>query len=328
MTKPKTITQLLDAVYPSFALLAAMQLDVFTPLKDDPMTAEQLASALDVQVIKLRPLLNVLVVSRLLTIEDGQYANTPEADHYLVRGETMYMGGVSDLTSSNWERLLKTADMIRLGKPLEKHDYVTVPHDEQVAFFRGLNTGTIADANRLMEYHDFSSCNTLLDVGGGSGILAITIAQANPHLHATVIDLPSVTPVTRHFVKENNISDRVEIMAGDALQDTLSGSYDVIVVRHVIQVLSADDSRILLSNLAKVLKPGGVIHVLGWILDNSRLSPENIVGYNLILLNAYDDGQAYTEAEHHEWLTAAGLYNFKRVIKPDGASILTAYKPK
>lgn len=328
MTNPEIITRLLDAVYPSFGLLAAMELDVFTPLKDDPLTAKQIADKLGVKVSKLRPLLNVLVVSGLLTIEDGVYTNTPEANRYLVLGESDYIGGICDLTSSNWERLLKTADMIRLGMPPEKHDYVTVSHDEQVAFFRGLNPGAIADANRIMEQHDFSTCNTLLDVGGGSGILAITIAQANPHLKATVIDLPSVTPVTQQFVAENNIADRVEIIAGDALHDTLSGSYDVIVARHVIQVLSADDSRALLHNLATVLKPGGVIHLVGWILDNSRISPENTVGYNLILLNAYDDGQAYTEAEYHDWLTEAGFENFKRIVESNGTSILTARKPK
>jgi hypothetical protein len=33
---PKTIETLADAVYPSFALLAGMELDLFTPLKDGP----------------------------------------------------------------------------------------------------------------------------------------------------------------------------------------------------------------------------------------------------------------------------------------------------
>jgi hypothetical protein len=32
------------SVYPPFALLAGMQLDVFMPLKDEPMSAEQIAA--------------------------------------------------------------------------------------------------------------------------------------------------------------------------------------------------------------------------------------------------------------------------------------------
>ncbi len=34
---PKTIESLADAVYPSFAMLAGMELDLFTPLKDGPL---------------------------------------------------------------------------------------------------------------------------------------------------------------------------------------------------------------------------------------------------------------------------------------------------
>lgn len=36
-TNPKTIETLADAVYPSFAMLAGMELDLFTPLKDGPL---------------------------------------------------------------------------------------------------------------------------------------------------------------------------------------------------------------------------------------------------------------------------------------------------
>ena len=43
--KPSTIMHNVYAVYQSFAMLARMQLDVFTPLKDGPMEAKTLATA-------------------------------------------------------------------------------------------------------------------------------------------------------------------------------------------------------------------------------------------------------------------------------------------
>ena len=55
--RPETIEKLASAVYPSFAMLAGMQLDLFTPLKDGPMNAEQVAEALGVDPAKLAPLL-------------------------------------------------------------------------------------------------------------------------------------------------------------------------------------------------------------------------------------------------------------------------------
>ncbi|MDP6799056.1 MAG: methyltransferase dimerization domain-containing protein, partial [SAR202 cluster bacterium] len=59
--RPETITRLRDAVYPSYALLAAVQLGVFTALKDEAMTAQQIAEALEVNPEKLDILLCALV---------------------------------------------------------------------------------------------------------------------------------------------------------------------------------------------------------------------------------------------------------------------------
>lgn len=326
--QPENITRLLDAVYPSFALLAGMELDLFTQLGNGPLTAEQLANGINVQAAKLRPLLYALVVSGLLSVENQLFSNTLEADHYLVRGKPEYMGGLQEITSSNWSRVLKTAETIRSGRPLENVNYHTDSQDDMMALFRGLYPGAVADAKRLMDLYDFSTYSALLDVGGGSGALAITIAKAYPHLKATIIDLPSVTPITRLFLEEAKVANRIDILSGDAVRDLLSGSYDVIVARHVIQVLSADENRALLNNLATVLKPGGVIHLVGWVLNESRKSPKEIVGYNLILLTAYKDGQAYTEQEYREWLTETDFTDFKRVIMPDGTSIVTARKQR
>ena len=91
--RPETIDRLASAVYPSFAMLAGMQLDLFTPLKDGPMTAAQLAQALAVRADKLQPLLYALIAAGLLAVEGEQFANTPEAGHFLVRGKATYQGG-------------------------------------------------------------------------------------------------------------------------------------------------------------------------------------------------------------------------------------------
>ncbi len=325
--QPDNITKLFDAVYPSFAMLAGMELDVFTTLATGPLSSEQIAGIIGVQSIKLRPLLFALIVAGLLDVKDGLFSNTPESNHYLVRGKPAYMGDVQELTSSNWVRILQTAATIRAGGPLEKYNYHSMPQNELITLFRGLYPGALADAARLMDQYDFSTYSTILDIGGGSGGLAIAIAQANDQLQATVIDLPLITPITQQFVDEANIADRVEVIAGDAVHDSLPGLYDVVIARHVIQVLSASDSQALLKNLSQVLKPGGAIHLIGWVLDDSRLTPQNTVLYNLVLLNAYEHGEAYTQGEYRQWLAEADFTDIECVLKPDGASILTAYKP-
>jgi hypothetical protein len=206
--KPEIISGLLDAVYPSFALVAGMILDLFTPLEAGPLTLEELSDALGVRASKLGPLLYALVVGPnavgleggLLTVEDGLFANTAEANQYLVRGKPSYLGARGKLIAANWTRVLNTPATIRAGEPPDIFDFHSMSQDDLELFFRGLYPGAVADGRRLMKQYDFSGYRTLLDAGGGSGGLAIALAQANPQLKATVLDLPSVTPITRQIV--------------------------------------------------------------------------------------------------------------------------------
>lgn len=324
--RPETINNLSDAVIPSFALLAGMQLDLFTPLSEGPLDAEKLASLVGVQSNKLRPLLYVLVISGLLTVEEDRFSNTQEANQYLVRGKSKFMGDRAGLNASNWQRMLKTADILRAGKPQVDYDDPSNP-DEHKSLFRGLYPGAVADAKRLMGLDDFSAYRKMLDIGGGAGGLAITVAKANPKLEATVLDLPSVIPITHDFVQKAGAGGQVKVVAADAVNEEIPGEFDVIVARHLIQVLSEDKAIKLLKNVVRALKPGRVFHLIGWILDDSRLSPENIVHYNLILLTSNEYGQAYTEQLYRDWFNKAGFEDFQRVVMPDGVSFVRAQKP-
>ena len=72
-----TIEQLTQSAYPAFSLLAGMQLDVFTHLKDRPLTTDATSASLGVKSEKLRPLLYALVAAGLLVANGEFFSNTP-----------------------------------------------------------------------------------------------------------------------------------------------------------------------------------------------------------------------------------------------------------
>lgn len=325
--EPKTIQKLVD-VYPSFALLAGMQLDLFTPLKAGPMRPEQIANAIGVDVAKLKPLLYALVAAELLTVDGDRFANTDEANHFLVRGSPSYMGGVHPLYADLWDAALQTAESIRTGQPQAKHDYTQMSREALETFYQGLHPGALATGKSLVKDYGLSSCQRLLDVGGGSGGVTIAAVKACPHIQATVVDVSNVTPITQRFVKEAGVSDRVEVFTGNVVEAPLDGAFDAVVLKSFIQVLSPSDAQRALKNINATMAPGGVIYILGiGILDNSRISPRGAAITNTIFINIYDEGQAYTEDEYHDWITAAGFVDFKRDTLPDGLGIITAQKP-
>lgn len=126
------------------------------------------------------------------------------------------------------------------------------------------------------------------------------------------------------------MTERVRVIAADVVNRSLPETYDVAVLKSFLQVLSADNARKVIRNVAAALNPGGKIYIIGQVLDDSRTAPVEAVGFNLLFLNTFDEGESFTESEHRGWLAEAGLVNIQRsnFLIGDGSGLMTAQKPK
>ncbi len=326
--RPEYIDTLATSVYPAFAMLAGMELDLFTPLKDGPLTADQVAQALGLREDKLNPLLYALVAAGLLNVEGHLFSNSQEADDFLVRGKDEYVGGRHRAIRNRWAGILRTAETIRTGSPQAATDFASMSVERMESLARSRETESTSAARELMARYDFSRYKSLLDVGGGGGHLSIEVAEAHPGLRATLLDLPSVTPIAQKIVSESRCADRVQVVTADVVNESISGSFDVAVVKSFVQVLSVNQARDALKNVGRAIQPGGTVFIVGHVIDDSRITPLETVGMNLFFLNTFDEGQAYTEQEHREWLSEAGLIDgFERVWMSNGMAILKVNKP-
>jgi SAM-dependent methyltransferase len=325
--KGETINKLRFAVDAGFGMLAGMQLDLFTPLKSGPMTAEELAAALGVSPHRLRLLLYLLVAAELLTEKAGRFAKTDEGNKYLVKGEPLYMGNQHAAIAMRWRQNFGTAESIRSGAPTGKLDFSNASPEALETFLRNINATAAPSARALVKSVDFSSIKTLLDVGCGGGGMSITITKLCPYITATAVDLASVIPIAEKIVSEEGAAERVKVVAADAVNGLLPESYDAAVLKAFLQVLSAQDARRAIRKVYDVLNPGGRLFIIGHILDDSRLTPLDAVAFNLAFINFFDSGESYTDGEHRNWLTAAGFVDIERSRLSDAGSLMTARKP-
>ncbi len=328
--KPDTINALQYGVDHALAMLAGMQLDVFSPLQHGPMTTEQIADAIGVAPTRLPLLLYALVAAGLLTEQDGQFANTDEAQHFLVKGQPAYMGKMQNMLAHQWKIRLQTAESLQTGVPQARVDFTQSSQDELEVYLRRLHSQDTGEAApTLVEHYDFSSATTLVDIGGGAGGLTIAFAKVCPHLRATVVDLPQVTPITEKIVAEEGIADRITILAADVVNHPLPGSYDVAVMQNFTQVLSPNDVLRAIQHIGAAINPGGAIYIIGHVLDDSRTFPPIALGFNLTCINQYDVGEAYPEQTYRDWLSAAGFVDIERAsfTLSGGRSLMTARKP-
>ena len=66
--------------------------------------------------------------------------------------------------------------------------------------------------------------------------------------------------------------------------------------------------------------------ILGMLTDDTRLSPSAAVGMNLVFMNMFDNGQAYTETEYRSWLANAEFIKISRKPHLMGYDLITAEK--
>jgi hypothetical protein len=253
--RAETIERLAVAVYPSFAMLAGMELDVFTTLKDGPLTGRQVAATLGVDPIRLNALLYALVAAGLLTLDGERFNNTPEASQFLVRGRADYIGMRHQAYRRRWQTVLRTAESIRTGISEAPRVYAEMSAEQRDAYYLGLHTEALAAGRALAPRPEFARYRRIVDVGGGSGGVGIALAQAWPNLSVTIIDLPATTPIALRNVDEAGLGDRITVLGADILRDSLGESYDAAVLRGVVVVLASEDARRLLSRVNDALAP-------------------------------------------------------------------------
>ena len=145
------------------------------------------------------------------------------------------------------------------------------------------------------------------------------------------LDLRKIDPrargtATRRFVAEAGASASIQILEVDVVNSPLTGSFDVAIMRNFPHVLDPASARRVFKNVGQAIKPGGIVYILAGVLDDSRLSPPELVCRNLRMIGVFDEGQFYTEREYRDWLAEAGFQGFERAILPDKTSIVTARK--
>jgi hypothetical protein len=296
------------------------------------MTSEEIAARIRVHSGKLTPLLLALVAAGLLTYEELRFSNTQQSNLNLIPSSPNYM---VDHACFNVDPLFmtwiltaaqKTAETIRTGVPQCEYDFSAISGEQLEMGFRATLPIAIRAGRELGEKYDFNIHRNMLDVGGGAGGLSIALTKAYPHLEATVVDLEQVLPITRKIIDEAGAMDRVHVRVADVVRDSISGLYDVAVVRAFIQTLPPDDVPGALAHVAATIKPSGIIYILGHILDDSKASPIEEVWYSMLNINFYDNPGSYTEAEYREWLLGVGFEILERTRLMNGDHVLVGKK--
>ncbi|KNF08997.1 O-methyltransferase [Gottschalkia purinilytica] len=118
-----------------------------------------------------------------------------------------------------------------------------------------------------------------LDLGGGSGIMAIEFVNKYPQVKGVIFEHPKVVKVPLQLIKEKDIGDKVTVVSGDFNKDDIGSGYDLIIASGIID-FSGNNPEVLIKKMYDALNPGGLIYLVSHEVSEDYLKPkEAIVGW-------------------------------------------------
>jgi len=102
-----------------------------------------------------------------------------------------------------------------------------------------------------------------LEIGAGPAFLAIMIAQRNPDIRITAIDLsPDMVAVGNQYIRESNLQDRIRYLVGDVNDQTMMkglGRFDLVYSTFSLHHWRDPEKSI--SNLWNAVGDNGVMYI-------------------------------------------------------------------
>lgn len=335
---PEHIMQVGMGFFGSKTLLSAVELDLFTKLGSDGLTAEQIATELGLDERAVPDFPDALVALDLIDREgdgpDAVYRNDESGAAFLDKSSPAYIGEMLEMANARlypfWGDLteaLKTGDpqneIKRTGKAMFEELYSDEARLEQfMNAMAGISAGPFM---ALAEKFDFSKYETLCDVGGATGQLSCIVANRHPQMRCTSFDLPVVEPIAKRRIEAAGLGDRVTAAAGDFFSDPLPGA-DVITMGLILHDWNLENKKRLVNAAYEALPEGGAFIAIESLIDDARR--ENAFGLLMSLNMLIEFGEAfdYTGADFDGWCKEAGFKRTEVVPLAGPTSAGIAYK--
>jgi hypothetical protein len=219
-----TVLRMIQGLHMSRAIYVAAQLGIADHLASGPLCAEDLAQATQTHAPSLYRVLRLLAALGVLAEDEPRTFRLTVLGHCLrtdapasVRSWAMLVdavGGVGAFgpivhTVRTGEAGFDTAHGIGLFAVLARNE------ESAVLFDAAMAERTAAFAPRVAAEYDFSTMRTVVDVGGGQGILLAAILRRHTHLRGVLFETPTVAARAEQVLKASEVTDRCEVVAGD-----------------------------------------------------------------------------------------------------------------
>jgi SAM-dependent methyltransferase len=325
------LLRMMDGLVVHQALFAAAKLGIADLLTDGERSTTELAAALRVNGDALYRTLRFLAGQGVFyETAPPNFVNSPLSEWLRsdvagsVRSVVIYRG-----TPNYFAPLADLLYSIETGAPAREktHGLNVFEHlrrnpAEALLFDDAMTDLSMVWAASVAREYDFGRWRSLMDVGGGNGLLLATILKAYPAVRGVLVDRPDVLERARQReFWSPDATGRVRFEPADFFQAVPSGCH-ACLMRNVIHDWDDERARRILMNCRRAVSDDGVLLLVEYCLGGEN-TPTLGKTIDMLMLTL-TGGKERTLREHGELLASAGFRLEQSIAVTDDVMILEA----
>jgi len=312
------LMQLITGMWISQALYAAAKLSIADHLESGPQSATELADKAGCHAGALHRLLRALAsIGVFAELEGKRFSLTPLGDCLRINSPDSARNSailISEIFYQAWGEILSSVETGETafakvhGLPL--FEYLAANPNQAKVFDAGMVSWMKEEADAIVDAYDWPENAKVVDVGGGSGGLLLTLLHHYPHLEGVIFDLPEVIERIEALDNAQETYAACKLEGGDFFI-SVPKEADIYLLRNIIHDWADDDAVKILGNCREASHPDSKVLLLEYVIPPGN-EPFGGKWLDLMMLVG-PGGQERDEIEYGELLSAAGL-RINRVI--------------
>ena len=321
------ILQIINGTYVAGAIACLAQLGIPDLVEAGPKAAEELAPQVNANPQALYRLMRATAsVGVLAEGADGKFSETPMSAVLRRNGSPSLralaiMGG-REWHGRGWAHL---EHCVRTGKQALDRIYGTPifeffeKHAEEAQIFNDAMTAlSTIDSPAVAESYSFDQIHSIVDVGGGHGLLLATILARHPQMKGTLYDVPRVVEGAKDGPLKP-LMERCTVASGDMFSSVPAGA-DAYIMKHIIHDWPDDLCLKILKACRKSVNAGGKLLVVDWVIQpGNNFSPGKFLDLQMLI---FPGGCERSEKQFRDLFAAAGWQLTRIVPTAAGESIV------
>jgi ubiquinone/menaquinone biosynthesis C-methylase UbiE len=319
---PQLVWETVNGYQRTAALRTAIELELFTAIGAGATVAPELAKRCGASERGVRILCDYLTVIGLLTKAGGAYRLTPTSAVFLDGRSPASMGSISRFLNSPklMSGFANLTETVRRGTTQLSDGGCIAPEYDQWPTFAESMTPIMKAASVFIAEQVASDGAQpplrVLDIAAGHGLFGIEVAKAFPQAEIVAQDWPKVLDVAKKNATAAGVSDRYQMLPGDAFAVEFGNGYDLVLLMNFLHHFDQSTCVQLLTKIHAALSPHGRLIALEFVPDEDRVSPPIPASFSLMMLGLTPAGDAYTASEHLAMAREAGFPESRLVAVP------------